>query len=58
MIKRDEIEDIGSCFSKARSDERLFVLFARDLMEAERRESEESRRQVEMRIAERGRVAP
>lgn len=30
MIKRDEIEDNSSCFSKARDDERLFVLLARD----------------------------
>lgn len=30
MIKRDEIEDTESCFNKARVDERLFVLLARD----------------------------
>lgn len=30
MIKRDEIEDPSSCFNKARSEERLFVLLARD----------------------------
>ncbi len=30
MIKRDEIEDIGSFFNKAADGERLFVLLARD----------------------------
>ena len=30
MIKRDEIEDPESCLNKARDDERLFVLLARD----------------------------
>ena len=30
MIKRDEIDDPESCFNKARADERLFVLLARD----------------------------
>jgi len=30
MKKRDEIEDHESCFNKARDDERLFVLLARD----------------------------
>jgi len=30
MIKRDEIEDPESCLNKARVDERLFVLLARD----------------------------
>lgn len=30
MIKRDEIETESSCFNKARDDERLFVLLARD----------------------------
>lgn len=30
MIKRDEIENTESCLSKARDDERLFVLLARD----------------------------
>ncbi len=30
MLKRDEIEHTESCFSKARDDERLFVLLARD----------------------------
>lgn len=30
MIKRDEIEDIESCFNKAYDSERLFVLLARD----------------------------
>ena len=30
MIKRDEIEHPESCFSKARDNERLFVLLARD----------------------------
>ena len=93
MIKRDEIEYSESCFNKARDNERLFVLLARDvaapaairawvaerirldkntaadpqivealdcarLMEIERREVEDSRRQTEMRIAEHGTVAP
>jgi hypothetical protein len=30
MIKRDEIEDVESCFNKAGDGERLFVLLARD----------------------------
>ena len=30
MLKRDEIEDANSCFNKAHSGERLFVLLARD----------------------------
>lgn len=30
MLKRDEIEDTGSCFNKAGDGERLFVLLARD----------------------------
>lgn len=30
MLKRDEIDHPESCFSKARDDERLFVLLARD----------------------------
>lgn len=30
MIKRDEIEYSESCLNKARDDERLFVLLARD----------------------------
>ena len=30
MIKRDEIEYESSCFNKARDDERVFVLLARD----------------------------
>ena len=30
MIKQDEIDHSESCFNKARSDERLFVLLARD----------------------------
>ena len=30
MIKRDEIEYTESCLNKARDDERLFVLLARD----------------------------
>lgn len=30
MIKRDEIEYTESCFNKARPDERIFVLLARD----------------------------
>ena len=30
MIKRDELEDTNSCFSKAHDSERLFVLLARD----------------------------
>lgn len=30
MIKRDEMEYSESCLNKARSDERLFVLMARD----------------------------
>ena len=30
MIKRDEIEDVESCFNKANDGERLFVLLARD----------------------------
>jgi hypothetical protein len=30
MLKRDEINDHDSCLSKARDDERLFVLLARD----------------------------
>src|ERR1700751_2402990 len=30
MIKRDEIEDEGSCFNKAQDGERLFVVLARD----------------------------
>ena len=30
MIKRDEIEDTGSCFNKANDGERLFVMLARD----------------------------
>lgn len=93
MIKRDEIEYSESCFNKARDNERLFVMLARDvaapvairawvaerirldknksddpqivealecarLMEIERRETEDSRRQTEMRIAEHGTVAP
>lgn len=92
MKKSDEIEHTESCFNKARDNERLFILLARDpaapaairawvaerirlcknnladdqiqealecahLMEAERREIEESRRQMEMRIAEHGTVA-
>jgi hypothetical protein len=31
MLKRDEIEDDTSCWSKARTDERIFVLLARDV---------------------------
>lgn len=93
MIKRDELEYPESCFNKARDNERLFVILARDaaapvairawvaerlrldknsasdpqivealecarLMEIERREVEDSRRQTEMRIAEHGTVAP
>lgn len=93
MIKRDELEDSESCLNKARPDERLFVLLARDpaapvairawiaerirlgknvpldgqileaadcasLMEIERAEVESTRRQIEMRIAEHGTVAP
>ena len=92
MIKRDEIEHTESCLNKARDNERLFVLLARDAaapvairawvaerlrlgknklddaqirealdcatrMEIERRESEESRRQVELRIADHGMAA-
>ncbi len=30
MLKRDEMEYTGSCLNKAREDERLFVLLARD----------------------------
>ena len=30
MIKSDEIEHNESCFNKARDDERMFVLLARD----------------------------
>jgi hypothetical protein len=30
VIKRDEIETPTSCFSKARDNERLFVMLARD----------------------------
>lgn len=30
MLKRDEIEDLESCFNKAQEGERLFVLLARD----------------------------
>ena len=30
MIKHDEIEHTESCFNKARDNERLFVLLARD----------------------------
>jgi hypothetical protein len=30
VIKRDEIEHTESCLNKARDDERLFVLLARD----------------------------
>jgi len=30
MIKRDEIECTDSCFNKARDNERLFILLARD----------------------------
>ena len=30
MIKRDEIETPDSCLNKARDDERIFVLLARD----------------------------
>jgi hypothetical protein len=30
VIKRDEIENTESCLNKARADERLFVLLARD----------------------------
>jgi hypothetical protein len=30
VIKRDEIENQSSCFSKARDNERLFVMLARD----------------------------
>jgi hypothetical protein len=30
MIKRDEIEHPESCLNKARDDERLFVMLARD----------------------------
>ena len=31
MLKRDEISDPQSCFNKARSDERVFVLLERDI---------------------------
>lgn len=93
MIKRDELDYTESCLNKARDNERLFVLLARDaaapvairawvaerlrlgkntaddpqiveamdcarLMEIERRESEDSRRQTEMRIAKHGTAAP
>ena len=92
MIKRDEIEHTESCLNKARDNERLFVLLARDAaapvairawvaerlrlgknklddaqirealdcatrMEIERRESEESRRQGELHIADHGMAA-
>jgi hypothetical protein len=30
MLKRDELNDPASCLNKARDDERLFVLLARD----------------------------
>lgn len=30
MLKRDEIADPKSCWNKARDDERLFVILARD----------------------------
>jgi hypothetical protein len=30
MIKRQELIDPGSCLNKARDDERIFVLLARD----------------------------
>jgi len=30
MRKRDELDDTDSCLNKARDDERLFVLLARD----------------------------
>jgi hypothetical protein len=30
MLKRDEIDHTESCLNKARTDERLFVLLARD----------------------------
>lgn len=30
MLKRDELADPGSCWNKARDDERLFVLLERD----------------------------
>lgn len=30
MIKKNELEDPGSCLNKARLDERVFVLLARD----------------------------
>ena len=30
MLKRDELEDTTSCLNKARHDERLFILIARD----------------------------
>lgn len=30
MIKRDEIEDTESCFNKAGTAERLFIMLARD----------------------------
>jgi len=30
MLKRDEISDPSSCLNKARDDERVFVLLARD----------------------------
>ena len=92
MIKRDEISEPESCLNKARDNERLFVLLARDAaapvairawvaerlrlgknklddaqirealdcaarMEIERRESEESRRQGELCIADHGMAA-
>lgn len=30
MLKRDELADPNSCWNKARDDERVFVLLARD----------------------------
>lgn len=30
MLKRDELSDQNSCLNKAKDDERLFVLLARD----------------------------
>ena len=31
MLKKDELTDPNSCFSKAKENERMFVLLARDI---------------------------
>ncbi len=32
MLKKDELTDPNSCFSKAKDSERMFVLLARDIV--------------------------